>query len=60
VSTSAGVASDFWVGLDSGGTIGAGVRAAISRITGSVKAPGVADVLIRIVGAICRTTVSRS
>jgi hypothetical protein len=59
-STSAGVASHFDVGLDSGNTIGDLARAAMALIACSVKAPWVPLVPIRMVGATWRTTVSRS
>jgi hypothetical protein len=56
---SAGTASVWLVGLDSGKITGTGVRAAISRIAVSVKVPAVPVVPIRMVGATCRITASR-
>ena len=48
------------VGLDSGKITGTGVAAAIARIAASVKVPARPVVPIRMVGATCRMTVSRS
>ena len=59
-STSAGMASEFAVGLDKGKMIGLCVRAAISRTAASLNAPGWPLVPMRIVGDRCRTTLSRS
>ena len=50
-STSAGVASELAVGLESGSTMGLGVMAAISRTASSVKAPALALVPTRMVGS---------
>lgn len=57
---SAGTASAFGVGFDSGMMIGRSTCDAMSRMISSVKLPCCADVPIRIVGCTFRTMSPRS
>jgi hypothetical protein len=57
--TSAGMASIWEVGLETGKMTGRGVPALMASTTSRVKAPGDVEAPIRIVGLTCPTTVSR-
>ncbi len=59
-TTSAGEASAWLVGFESGKTSGRSTWAAISRTTVSVKAPVAPDTPMSTVGCNARTTASRS
>src|SRR5207244_11854728 len=56
---SSAVASDLAVGLESGKTIGRSTLRAISRTTGSVKAPPTVDRPMRIVASVLPITSAR-